>query len=271
MKRALPRNSLANEYGVVVMAHRGGSGLWPENTMLAFRKAVALGVDALEIDIHSTADGVLVVSHDPDVDRVTNGKGRINDMTFAALQELDAGYWWTADQGKTYPYRGQGITIPAVEELFQTFPEMWINVDIKQSQPAIVRPFADLIRRYNMSDKMMVGSFAGHTVAEFRRACPEVAAAASANEARLLFGLSVVGLEKLYRGRAQAMQLPEYEGRIHVITPRFVAAAHRVGTAVHVWTVDEEADMRRLIDLGVDGLMTDYPDRLLRVLGRLAA
>lgn len=254
---------------MVVMAHRGGSGRCPENTMLAFGNAVALGVDALEMDIHSTADGVIVVSHDPDVNRVTNGKGRINAMTLAALQALDAGYWWTADQGKTYPFRGQGITMPTLEEVFQAFPEMWINVDIKQTEPGIVRPFADLIRRYNMTDKMMVGSFDGHTAADFRREMPEVAAAASKNEARLLYGLSKVRLERLYWGKAQAMQLPEYEGRIHVVTPRFVEAAHRVGTAVHVWTVDEEADMQRMINMGVDGLMTDYPERLLKLLGRL--
>ena len=254
---------------MAVIAHRGGGGRWPENTMLAFSQAVALGVDALEMDIHSTADGVLVVSHDPDVDRVTNGAGRIHDMTLATLKELDAGYWWTADSGQTYPFRDQGITIPAIEEVFQAFPEVWINVDIKQSQPEIVRPFADLIRRYNMTDKMMVGSFDSRTAAAFRRECPEVAPAASENEARLLYGLSVVGLERFYWGKAKAMQLPEYEGRIHVITPRFVAAAHRVGTAVHVWTVDETTDMQRMIDMGVDGLMTDYPDRLLKRLGRL--
>jgi glycerophosphoryl diester phosphodiesterase len=237
--------------------------------MLAFGKAVALGVDALEMDIHSTADGVLVVSHDPQVDRVTNDKGRINDLRLADLKMLDAGYWWTADSGQTYPYRGQGITIPTVEEVFQAFSETWINVDIKQTEPAIVRPFTELIRRYHMNDKMMVGSFDRRTGAEFRRECPEVAAAASENEARLLYGLSVVGLERLYWGKAQAMQLPEYEGRIHVVTPRFVQAAHRVGTAVHVWTVDDVTDMERMIDWGVDGLMTDYPDQLLKLLGRL--
>ena len=260
---------MASENGVAVIAHRGGSGQWPENTMLAFENAVALGVDALEMDIHSTADGVLVVSHDPDVERVTNGKGMINDMTLAALQELDAGYWWTTDSGQTYPFRGQGLTIPTVEEVFQAFPDMWINVDIKQSEPAIVRPFADLIRQYNMGDKMLVGSFNGRTGADFRRECPEVTPAASENEARLLYGLSLLRLEKLYWGKANAMQVPEYEGRIHVVTARFVEAAHRVGTAVHVWTVDEEADMQRMIDLGVDGLMTDYPERLLMLLGRL--
>jgi glycerophosphoryl diester phosphodiesterase len=155
-----------------------------------------------------------------------------------------------------------------LEELFQAFPDIWINVDIKQRQPSIVRPFADLIRRYNMTDRLLVGSFDGQTVADFRQECPRVAAAASENEARLLYGLSLLRLEKLYWGQAQTMQLPEYSGHTHVITVRFVEAAHRAGVAVHVWTVNDAADMRRLIEWGVDGLMTDYPDRLLRLLGR---
>jgi glycerophosphoryl diester phosphodiesterase len=116
---------------------------------------------------------------------------------------------------------------------------------------------------------MMVGSFDAGTVADFRRECPQAGKAASVNEARFLYGLSRLYLEIFYRGRADVMQLPEYEGRLHVITPRFVQAAHIVQTAVHVWTVNETADMQRLIGMGVDGLMTDYPDRLLKLLGRL--
>jgi glycerophosphoryl diester phosphodiesterase len=269
MSKVLPENPFAGKEGVIVMAHRGGSGRWPENTMLAFKNAVELGVDALEMDIHSTADGVLVVSHDPHVDRVTDGQGGINDLTFSELKRLDAGYRWTADRGQSYPFRGQGITIPTLEEVFTAFPDIWINVDIKQWQPAVVRPFAELIQRYGMTDKMMVGSFDGPTVAAFRRECPQVAAVASEFEARLLFGLSVMRLEKLYWGTARVVQLPEYHGRLHVITPRFIEAAHRAETAVHVWTVDELADMQRLIDIGVDGIMTDFPDRLLKLLGRL--
>ena len=259
---------MAAENGLVVLAHRGFRGQYPENTMLAFQKAAELGVDGLETDIHSTRDGVLVVSHDATVERMTNGSGLIKEMTLAELQQLDAGYRWTADGGQTFPFRGQGITIPTLEELFTAFPQFWINVDIKQSSPPIVTPFVRMIRRLGMAEKMMVGSFDMAVVNQFRRECPEAATAASEPEARRLFILSKLGLARFYRGEAKAMQLPEWNGRLRVITSRFVKNAHGVGTAVHVWTVNETADMQRFIHMGVDGLITDYPDRLLRLLGR---
>jgi glycerophosphoryl diester phosphodiesterase len=270
MSKPLPKNGFAKENGVIVMAHRGGGGRWPENTMLAFENAVKLGVDALETDIHSTADGVIVVAHDDFVERVTNGNGRIQSHTLAQLKQLNAGYWWTADNGQTYPFRGQGITIPTLEELFTAFPNMWINIDIKQADPSIVTPLVQMLREFGMMDKVVVGSFYPQTLAQFRRECPKAVTAASENEVRLLVGLSRVYLERLWSTPARTLQVPDYsDGGWHVVTERFVQAAHRRGTAVHVWTVDEIADMQRLIDIGVDGLMTDYPDRLLKLLGRL--
>ncbi len=263
-----PAHPFADD-GVIVLAHRGFRGAYPENTMPAFQKAAELGVDGLETDIHQTKDGVLVVCHDETVDRTTNGSGLIKEMTLAELQRLDAGYRWTADNGRTYPHRGQGITIPTLEELFTAFPQFWINVDIKQSSPPIVTPFVAMIRQFNMADKMMVGSFDTETVRQFRQQCPEVAAAASEPEARRLVILSKLGLGRFYRGQAQAMQLPEWNGRLHIITPRFVKDAHQAGTAVHVWTVNETADMQRLIRIGVDGIITDFPNKMLKLLNRL--
>ncbi|MCP4421279.1 MAG: glycerophosphodiester phosphodiesterase, partial [Chloroflexi bacterium] len=136
----LPNKPFATQGGVVVLAHRGWRGCYPENTMLAFEKAAELPIDGLEIDIHSTSDGVLVVFHDDSLERTTNGNGRIQDYTFAELQKLDAGYRFTPDDGQTFPFRGQGITIPILAEVFETFPRLWINIDIKQETPSIVRP-----------------------------------------------------------------------------------------------------------------------------------
>jgi glycerophosphoryl diester phosphodiesterase len=130
-------------------------------------------------------------------------------------------------------------------------------------------PFGQMIRRFGMAERMMVGSFNTTTVHQFRQACPEVAMAATEPEVRHLVILSKLGLGRFYQGQAQAMQIPEWNGRIRVITPRFIKDAHRAGTAVHVWTVNETADMQRLMEWGVDGLITDYPDRLLKLLGRL--
>ncbi|MCB9419692.1 MAG: glycerophosphodiester phosphodiesterase [Ardenticatenaceae bacterium] len=270
MKQKRPLHPFASENDVIVLAHRGFRGQYPENTMLAFQKAAELGVDGLETDIHATSDGALVVSHDATVDRMTDGSGPIKEMTLAELQQLDAGYCWTADCGQTFPFRGQGITIPTLEEVFTAFPQFWINVDIKQSEPAIVTPFVAMIRQFEMAERMMVGSFDTETVGRFRQECPEVATAASEPEVRRLFILSKLWLARFYRGKGKALQIPEWNGRLRLITPRFVRDAHRSGTAVHVWTVNETADMQRLIEWGVDGLISDYPDRLLELLGRLA-
>ena len=237
--------------------------------MLSFAKADELPIDGLEIDIHSTADGELVVIHDATVDRTTDGSGVVGSFTLVELKQLDAGYHWTNDDGKTFPFRGQGVTIPTLAEVFETFPHLWINVDIKQSEPPITKPFSDLIRQYKLEDHLFAGSFNGQTVKRFRQALPQAAKTASKNEVRWLFIVSWLRLPWLYWGNADALQIPEYEGNIHLVTARFVRAAHRNGVAVHVWTVNETAVMQRLLDIGVDGLISDFPDRVLKLLGRL--
>lgn len=264
-----PRDPFSRKKGLIVFAHRGGSGRWPENTLYAFQRAAALGVDALELDIHSTADGELVVIHDPFVDRVTNGQGEVKNLTLAELKQLDAGYWWTEDGGQSFPFRGLGIAIPTLAEVFMAFPDWWINIDIKQTDPPIVAPFVDLVRRFGRENHVCVGSFDTPTVNAFRRLCPEAATVASLVEVGLFVALNLVGLAPFLPRRAVAMQLPEVERRLRVVTPKFVRAAHRQGTAVHVWTVNDVPQMQRLLVMGVDGLMTDYPDILLKLLKRL--
>jgi glycerophosphoryl diester phosphodiesterase len=252
----------------LVMAHQGGNGLWPDNTLYAFEQAVALGVDVLEMDIHSTADGVLVVIHDGTVDRTTDGSGAVHDFTFDALQGLDAAYRWTPDGGETFPYRGQGITVPALAEVFAAFPEMPMNIEIKQAEPSIAAPLCQLIRKHGMADQVLVVSFHEEATREFREICPEVVTGATQKEVIVLFALSRPFLEAVYSPAAGAVQLPEYRSGLHVITPRLVDAAHKRGLQVHAWTINDEADMQRLIDLGVDGIITDYPDRLLQIVER---
>lgn len=251
---------------VLVMAHRGGRGLAPENTMVAFRQAVALDVDVLELDIRSTADGVLVVIHDETVERTTNGCGPVHSYTLSQLQQLDAGYRWTADNGRTYPFRGQGITIPTLAELFAAFPAMRMNVDIKQESPPIVAPFARLLVDCGMVDHVLAGSFSALTITRYRRQLLQAVTAAGPTETRLFYLLQKLHLSHLYRPGAQAFQIPERHGRWQ-IGPGFVRAAHARHLEVHIWTVNEVVDMRRLLGWGVDGIITDYPDRLLDELG----
>ena len=261
-------NPFADDGGIIVLAHRGGGGLWPENTMMAFAGAANLGVDGLELDIHQTKDGRLIIIHDPTVDRISDGSGAVKNMTLAEVQSVDAGYWWTADSGETFPYRGKGVVIPTLEAVFINFPHLWINIDIKQHEPAIVEPFVEMVYKFGMTNKIMVGSFDEKTVQAFRNTCPEALTAASLQETRRLFIMNKLLIGRFYNGHADALQIPEFYGRRRVITRRFVKAAHRKKTAVHVWTVDEVDDMKRLIALDVDSLITNYPDRLLNLLGR---
>lgn len=248
------------------MAHRGEQSNAPENTMPAFQAAVAMGVDVLETDIHGTADGQVMAYHDDSVERTTDRVGFLKNKTLAEIQALDAGYQWSLDGGQSYPYRGRGLTIPTLEELFQTFPKMRFNIDIKQAEPSIVAPFVRLIRQYKMEEQILIASFHEATLAEFRQALPEVLTAATERETRRFLVLSKLYLERLERPRGRAFQVPEYSGSTRVVTQRFIQAAHACGLEVHVWTVNEPAEMRRFINMGVDGIFTDYASRLIAVL-----
>jgi len=254
-----------------VIAHRGGRGLWPENTLYAFRKAADLGADVLEMDIRQTADGVLVVLHDETVDRTTDGSGPVAALTLSSLRELDAGYHWSPDGGKTYPHRGQGLTVPSLREVFSALPGARMNLEIKTRDATLSKPVCELIREHRMEQRVVVASFAQGAMDAFRAACPGVATAATADEARQLFRLTALFLEALFEPRAEALQVPERLGNLEVLTPRFMGAARRLNLKIDVWTVNEPEDMRRLIALPVDGIMTDYPDRMLALIRKPGA
>ena len=250
----------------MVIAHQGGEGLRPSNTMLAFANAVILGVDVLEMDVHSTSDGALVLIHDDTVDRTTDGTGRVNDLTLAELQQLDAGEYWTPDDGATYPYRDQGARIPTLDEVLSAFPEMKFNIEIKQTEPSITSSLCEALRAHGLTDRTLVASFHPTAMNEFRAACPEVATSMVEDEIRPFFILNTIFLGALYRPPGTAFQVPEYSGNLHVLTPRFVRGAQRNNVAVHPWTIDDPGDMARFLDMGVDGIITDRPDLMLEVL-----
>jgi glycerophosphoryl diester phosphodiesterase len=238
-------------------AHRGSRILWPENTMVAFQGAVDLGYRYLETDVHVSRDGRVVIFHDHVLDRLTDGSGRFVDRDWFELRALDAAHGFGAEAG--FPLRGRGIGMPLLEEALTTFPDQMFNLDLKQ--PAIAETVAAEVRRLGAEDRVMIGSFHDRRIRAFRRAAPEVATSAGPREvARAL-------ASRHPRGSADAYQVPERAGAVRVVSPRFVAAAHRSGKQVHVWTVNEPDDMRRLLELGVDGIVTDRPDLLNEVLG----
>ena len=252
-----------------VMAHQGGDRLWPSNTLYAFERAAQLGADVLELDVHASGEGKLVVIHDDTVDRTTNGSGPVKEKLLTDLQEFDAGYKWSPERlGGSFPYRGQGLRIPTLVEVLEAFPDYKINIEIKQLEPSITAPLCDLIRIQARETDVMVGSFHAEAMKDFRQRCPEVATSATPAEVRNFYILTRLSLARFARAPAEALQVPEYQGDLQIVSERFLGAAHRKNMQVHVWTVDELSDMERLISLGVDGIVTDRPDRLIQALGR---
>ena len=254
------------ENRVLLIAHRGGEGQWPSNTLFAFAKALAAGADSLEMDIHAAADGTLVVRHDPFVDSTTNGKGFIRDFSLSKLKQLDAGYTWSDDGGESFPFRARGIAIPTLAEVFESFPNTCLNIDIKPKEPQVTHSLCKLLCDFHKLEQVVVGSFHTNQLNLFRRLCPRTRTAAGVSEIRRFLLMEHIFLDRSFHSQAYAFQIPETEGRLRIVSPRFIRAAHSRGLLVHIWTVNEKADMRRLIDWGVDGIMTDFPDRLADVL-----
>lgn len=253
---------------VIAHADDTGNGLWPGNT-LAFLDGIAgLGVDVLEMDVHMTRDGQIVLIHDDTVDRTTNGTGKVWELTLAEIQALEVGYNWTQDEGTTFPYRGRGERIPTLEAVLQKFPAYPMNIEIKQAEPPMAEPLCALIKKYNRQNLVIVASFSDAAMQTFRAACPEVATAPSRGEVTPFVLFNFVFLADTFSPNYHAFQVPESSGGIPVVTPSFVAAAHRRGVQVHIWTVNDPAEMQRFIEMGVDGVMTDRPDVLLALLGR---
>jgi len=252
----------------LVIAHRGGKGLWPENTVYAFQYASNMGVDVLEMDLHSTRDGALVMIHDKTVDRTTDGAGEVQSFTLSDLKELDAAYHWSPDDGETFPYRGIGIEVPTLDEVFAGFNGQHLNIEIKQAQPSITGPFCEMIRENQMEEKVLVASFDQETLREFQRTCPEVATSLGEDDIRTFYILNTLFLGNIYSPTGSAVQAPEHRGGIHVLTRRFITGAHNRGLEVHAWTINDTYTMQRLLALGVDGIITDYPNLMLALLGR---
>jgi glycerophosphoryl diester phosphodiesterase len=251
----------------VNIAHRGGAKIAPENTIEGFREGLRVGAGVLELDVHTTADGHVVVIHDATVDRTTNGTGAVREMTLAEVKRLDAGYRFTRDSGATFPYRGAGIGIPTLEEIYDEFVDMSINVEIKGERPGIEEALWRIIEVAGGEDRTLVVSESTATIRRFREASGgRVATASSSVELISFWLLSHLGLSWSFKPPFQALQGPETYHGLRIVTPGFVRAAHERGLRVDVWTIDSEPDMRRLLGYGVDGIMTDRPDVLAKVL-----
>ncbi|MBW2528613.1 MAG: glycerophosphodiester phosphodiesterase [Deltaproteobacteria bacterium] len=245
------------------IAHRGGAGLRPENTMEAFEHAVSLGVDVLELDVRASSDGVLVVIHDDEVDRTTEGSGQVSSFTLAALQALDAGYDFTTDSGASHPYRGAGVVIPTLELVLDSFGDQLILLEIKQTDPPIVDDVLAMLDATGVKERVMVGSIYDEVVQEVRTKRHDVLTSMSAGEVAGFIGLYPEN-EPGYAPPAPALQPPET-----LVDAELMATADRLGVALHTWTVDDAARMTELLELHVHGIITDDPALLQQVQEKL--
>jgi glycerophosphoryl diester phosphodiesterase len=231
--------------------------------MPAFERAAARGVPYLEMDCHATADGEIVIFHDADVERTTNESGPLRERSWTEVQKLDAGYRFSPDAGRSFPFRGRGVQVPRLAEVLEAFPEHRINLEIKQSEPPIVDEVIAILRRARALDRLLLAAEQDAIMDEVRKRDAGTALGSSLGDVVTFFrALAEDRLDGL-EPRGHALQIPpEFMGE-PLVTPESIAGIRRVGLVMHVWTINEPAEMRRLLDLGVDGLMSDFPGRLL--------
>jgi glycerophosphoryl diester phosphodiesterase len=270
------------ERRVLNWAHQGGAKEGPSSTLYAMRKAVAAGADALELDVHLSKDGVLMVCHDATVDRTTEGAGAIAELTFDELRRLDNAYWWVPgsvvdheqSDPSSYVHRGKAgddpeFRIATLDEVLDAFDtDIYLNFDIKQTAPIVVsyeQPLAEALQRAGRAGSTIVASFNDVATERFRQFAPEIHTSLGTNGTADFFRAVRAG-DAPPPVAGVALQVPRTFGDVVVVDDAFVQAAHDAGLAVHVWTIDDDEEMAALVDVGVDGIMTDRPEALEAVL-----
>jgi glycerophosphoryl diester phosphodiesterase len=241
-----------------VFAHRGGAKLAPENTIVAIDNGMSLGSDGFEIDTQLSADGVPVVIHDQTLERTTDRSGPVSNLSAAELAKVDAGFHFAIEG--THPFRGQGIGVPRLDEVLARYPGARMIIEMKGGQPELARAVATVIKQAGALERTCVGSFYQGSIDAIRAEHPDVTTSASQEEARWTLHRSWVRWPWTKPRPWVAFQLPEKAGRMRVVSRAFLHHVHREGHAVQVWVVNERADIERLLDWGVDGIISDRPD-----------
>jgi glycerophosphoryl diester phosphodiesterase len=241
-----------------VFAHRGGAGLAPENTLIAFERGLAHGADGVELDVHLSRDGIPVVIHDRTLERTTDGRGPVAALTAAELAAVDAGAAFGAADG--FPFRGSGHGVPTLAAVLERCPAAQVIIEMKYGTADLAGAVVDVVRRLGAGTRVCLGSFQQEALDAARQIAPELATSASQPEARWTLHRSWVRWPIVAARPYVAFQVPERAGRLRVVSPGFIRQAHREGQVVQVWVVDTEADTVRLLSWGVDGLISDRPD-----------
>ena len=255
----------ASKFKPAFIAHRGGSEEWPENTLLAFQKSVELGCDAIETDLHQTKDGEFVIFHDETLERTTNGTGDIKNLTLAELKKLDAAYHFSQDGGKTFPYRGHGIQTPELKEVLKKLPNTFFILEVKDPNLDL-RQLIKVVKELGAFNRVYFSSFVENVLSNLRSAEPGAVSGFAHSEVKKLLYFYHLKLLPFYKPVGQSLQVPpSHEGRA-IVTKDWVTAMHEKGLEVLVWTINEESEMKTLITQNVDGIMTDRPTLLKKVL-----
>jgi glycerophosphoryl diester phosphodiesterase len=241
----------------LVFAHRGGSGLAPENTIAAFDNGLALGADGLELDVHLSRDGRVVVHHDRTIDRTTDGRGELASLTAGELGRVDAGFQFR--KGSSFPFRGQGLNVPTLDDVLRRYRDCRIIIELKVNSAGLAAAVTSAVHECDAIDRVCIGSFSRAVLKAVRRLEPAIATSAAREEVRWALYRSWARWP-IARAPYGGYQVPETTNSTRVVSPRFVRYAHAAGLGVQVWTVDRPEDARRLLDWGVDALITDRPD-----------
>jgi glycerophosphoryl diester phosphodiesterase len=249
----------------IVIGHRGAAGEAPENTLEAFRLGVAEGSAIVETDLHATRDGALVLLHDDDVARTTDGSGRVATLSLAEVKRLDAGYRFGPERG--FPWRGKGLRIPTLDEAFAGLPDVRFNIEIKEPAAAVASRTLEVIARSGRAERTLLAAEKDAIMTEIREAVARTGI-------RVAIGASVGEVVRCVRAAldgtapppgVMALQIPADFGGRPMVTPALVAFAHANEIQVHVWTINDPAQMHALLDLGVDGIISDHPARVREV------
>ncbi len=253
----------------MVIAHGGGQGLFPANTMRAFDGSVEIGVDALEMDIRISKDNILVTHHDETIDRLSNGKGKISDFSFEELQNYNYGYNFVDIHGER-PYQDSLINVPALSKVFQKYSKSFMIVEIKdegERGKMVARELNELIIQYNMQDRIIVASFHHKILKYFYRISNgEIPTSSSVKESAKFVIFSKLLLNRLFFTKSTALHLPSKVKGVELATQRIVNSAHQKNIAIHYWTINDKEEMKSLIEMNVDGIITDRPDLMIELL-----
>jgi len=254
----------------MILGHRGAAGVAPENTLLAFARGLEDGAHIIESDVHVTRDGVPVLMHDPRVDRTTDGSGLLSDLDLVAVKKLDAGYRFAPEDAPSHPFRGRGIRVPTLREAFEAHPDVRFNLEIKAPGRALIRSIVELVVELGREDRTLLVAGEDAIQRDVRAVLAETGARPALG-ASLADILDVVGAATAGRAPttdSMALQIPaEFAGK-PLVTRELVEHCHAHGLLVHVWTINEPDEMRGLLGLGVDGIVTDRPDRMAELIAR---